>query len=190
MGLCGTDTRQAGDESPDPLLPDRRTADTVCPMSLEPMETAASHDFPTVRQLSVFLENRVGQLLRLTRLLEQTDIHILAISVVNAVDCAVIRMIVDQPDEAAELIRQNRFSMSETELIVVTLPPGKRALLHVWTAMMAGEVNVAYAYPLLVRPYGSPAIALQADSPEMAINVLRSKKFHVLDQSELLEHDD
>jgi hypothetical protein len=155
-------------------------------MSLEPLETAEGHDYPTVRQLSVFIENRVGQFARLTRLLERTDVHILAISVVNSVDCAIIRMIVDQPDEADALFRANGFSVSEAELIVVALPPGKRALLHIAMALMAGEVNVGYMYPLLVQPKGSAALAVQADSIEIAVNILRSKKFDVLSQADLL----
>ncbi|HUU84264.1 MAG TPA: acetolactate synthase [Phycisphaerae bacterium] len=159
-------------------------------MSLEPFGTAEAHDSPTVRQLSVFIENRVGQLLQLTRLLEETDIHILGISVVNSLDCAVIRMIVDDPDEAHRRFSDSGFAVSETELLVVSLPPGKRALLGTWTALMAGEVNVNYTYPLLVRPQGRPAIALQADNPDMAANVLRSKKYDVLGQSDLLSHYD
>jgi hypothetical protein len=69
-------------------------------MSLEPLETLEAQGFPTVRQLSVFMESRVGQLLRLTKLFDKTEIHIVALSIVNAVDCAIIRMIVDKPDEA------------------------------------------------------------------------------------------
>ncbi|MCP4248450.1 MAG: acetolactate synthase [bacterium] len=157
-------------------------------MSLEPFETAHAHDYPTVRQLSVFIENRVGQLLRLTRLLDRTEIHILAISVVNSVDCAIIRMIVDDPDDAVAVFREGGFKVSEAELIVVSLPPGKRALLHTWMALLSGEVNIGYTYPLMIQPHGAPALAVQIDENEMAIDVLRAKKFVVLDQSDLLEH--
>lgn len=156
-------------------------------MALEPLQTAEGHDSPTVRQLAVFLENRVGQMARLTRLLERTEVHILAISIVNAGDCAIIRMIVDQPDEADALFRANGFALTQSELIVVSLPPGKRALLHIWLALMAGEIDVAYAYPLLIQPHGAPAIALQTDNLDMAANVLRNEKFDVLSQADLLK---
>jgi hypothetical protein len=155
-------------------------------MSLEPYDTAEAQDYPTVRQLSIFIDNRVGQLLQLTRMLEETEIHILAISVVNAIDCAIIRMIVDEPDQAQALFSEGGFAVSEGELIVVSLPPGKRALLGTWAALLAGEINVLYTYPLLIRPNGYPALAVQADSLELAVSVLRSKKFTVLDQSDLL----
>lgn len=141
----------------------------------------------TVRQQSVFVENRVGQLLQLTRLFDRTDIRILAVSVVYSVDCAICRMIVDDPDKAYDLLVGAGFKVSETELIVVSLPHGKRALLHTWTALLAAEINIYYTYPLLVHPRGAAAIAVLPDNIEQAIQTLRQKKFEVLTQDDLFE---
>lgn len=154
-------------------------------MDSEPFETAYAEGFPTCQQLSVFFENRVGQLLRLTRLFDQTDIHILALSVVNSVDCAIIRMIVDDPDKAFELLTQSGFAVNQTDILVVSLPAGKRALLHTWVAFLSAEVNVAYAYGLLPQIGGLSALAVQADQLEHAAESLRLKGFTVLDQADL-----
>jgi len=156
-------------------------------MATEPLKTAEGHGVPTVRQQSVFIENRVGQLLRLTKLFDQTDIRILAVSVVYSVDCAICRMILDDPDRASEVLRGSRFQISETELIVVSLPHGKRALLHTWAALLGGEISIHYVYPLLVRPKGAAAIAVVTDNLEQAVQVLRDRKFEVLDQQDLLD---
>ena len=157
-------------------------------MDIEPLETAEANDLPTVRQQSVFIENRVGQLLRLTRLFDQTEIRILAVSVVYCVDCAICRMILDDPDRGYEVLSRAGFQVSETELIVVGLPHGKRALLHTWAALLGAEINIHYTYPLLIRPKGLAAIAVHPDNLEQAVRVLRERKFHVLDQSDLLEN--
>lgn len=156
-------------------------------MDLEPLGTAEAHDLPTVRQQSVFIENRVGQLLRLTRLFEQTDIRILAVSVIYSVDCAICRMILDDPDKAYDVLTGARFQVSETELLVVSLPHGKRALLHTWTSLLAGEINIFYTYPLLVQPKGSAAIAVLPDSIEQAVAVLKEQGFEVLSQADLYD---
>lgn len=156
-------------------------------MDIEPLGVAQAHDVPTVRQQSVFIENRVGQLMRLTRLFDQADIRILAISVVYSVDCAICRMILDEPDRAYDALSNSRFQVSETELIVVSLPHGKRALLHTWAALLGGEINIHYTYPLLIQPRGSSAIAILPDNIEQAVQVLREKGFDVLDQQDLLE---
>ena len=159
-------------------------------MDIAPLETAEGHDYPTIRQQSVFIENRVGQLLRLTKLFDQTDIRILAVSVVYSVDCAIVRMILDDPEKAYDVLTQAGFQLSETELIAVSLPHGKRALLHTWAALLDGEISIHYTYPLLVRPKGCAAIAVLPDSIEQAIRVLRERNFEVLGQRDLLDARD
>lgn len=156
-------------------------------MALEPFETAEAHRTPTVRQQSVFIENRVGQLLRLTQLFDRTDIRILAISVVYSVDCAICRMILDDPDKGYEVLSGAGFQVSDAELIVVSLPHGKRALLHTWAALLGAEISIHYTYPLLIRPKGNAAIAVVPDDIEAAVRILRERKFEVLDQEDLLD---
>jgi hypothetical protein len=156
-------------------------------MALEPFETAEAHSTPTVRQQSVFVENRVGQLLRLTRLFDRTDIRILAISIVYSVDCAICRMILNDPDKGDDILRGAGFHISDSELLVISLPHGKRALLHTWAALLGAEINIHYTYPLLIRPHGTAAIALAPDDLEGAVRILRERKFDVLSQDELLE---
>lgn len=156
-------------------------------MDIKPYETAEAHAYPTVRQQSVFIENRVGQLLRLTRLFDRTDVRIVAVSVVYSVDCAICRMIVDDPERSYDILTQAGFQISETELLVVSLPHGKRALLHTWAALLQGEVNIFYTYPLLIQPRDNPAIAVLPDNLEQAIRVLKETGFEVLDQSDLFD---
>ena len=155
-------------------------------MALEPFETAEAQDAPTVRQQSVFIENRVGQLLRLAKLFDQTDIRILAVSVVYSCDCAICRMILDEPDRGYDVLTQARFQVSEAETIVVSLPHGKRALLHTWAALLGAEINIYYTYPLLIHPKGNPAVAIVPDNVEQAATVLSERGFEVLDQQDLL----
>ncbi len=154
-------------------------------MSIEPLETAYGSDYPCCRQLSVFLDNRVGQLLRLTRLLDGADIRILALSVESSIDCAIVRLLVDKPDEAGKMISDAGFAVSETELVVVELQPGKRGILTACQALIVGEVNIHYTYGLLAAHESIPTLAIQVDNHELAVAVLKSRKFKVLDQSEL-----
>jgi hypothetical protein len=156
-------------------------------MSIEPLETAQGSEFPLVRQISVFLENRLGQLLRLTKLFERSEVHILAVSVEGSIDCAIVRLIVDDPDTAHDMLREAGFAVSETELLVVELPPGKRGMMTVCSALIGGEVNINYTYALLPGANRGGCIAIQVDNPAVAAAVLTEKKFRVLDQSNLLE---
>lgn len=154
-------------------------------MSIEPLETAEGSGFNGCRQLSVFLENRVGQLLRLTRLLDGSDVRILALSVEGSIDCAIIRLLVDEPDSARELISQAGFAVAEGEVVVVEVPPGKRGILAICQALISGEVNIHYTYPLLASRGSEPSLAIQVDNLSLAVTVLKGRKFRVLDQTDL-----
>ena len=154
-------------------------------MALEPLETAAGSDFPFCRQLSVFVENRLGQLLRLTRLFARADIKILAVSVEGATDCAITRLLVDHPDDAHAAVTDAGFAVTETEVLVVELQPGKRGLMLVCEALIGGEVNMNYIYPLLPHPRHEACVALQVDDMAAAAAVLAGRKLRLLDQSEL-----
>lgn len=154
-------------------------------MSVEPFQTAEGSDYPYCRQLSVFLENRVGQLLRITRLLEDEPVHILGLSVDASVDCAILRMLVDDPDLAHQILADARFALSESEVLVLELPAGDRGILSVCTALISAEVNINYIYTVWPRHERQPCLAIQVDDIQSAIPVLHAKKFRVLHQGEL-----
>lgn len=153
-------------------------------MAREPYETLQGQGLPTVRQLAVFLDNRLGQLLRLTQIIEQTDVKILGLSVSDSVDYAVIRLISDSPDEAREVLREAGFAVSVSEVIIVRLPPGKRGLLTVWQSLLSSEINIGYCYALLPDAIGS-AIAMSVDNLEIATDTLIRYKLDVLGESDL-----
>lgn len=154
------------------------------PMATRPFETAGSLKSPMVRQISVFLEDRVGALMRLFKAFEGSDVRVVAMSVVHAIDCAIIRVICDQHDAAVEILEKRGFPLSQTELLVVEVPHG-HGLMSICSALLAGEVNIDYAYPLLVRPAGRAALAIHTDSVETAVQVFRLRKFQLMSEDDL-----
>lgn len=163
----------------------RKAATRVQIMAYEPFHVAEGSEYPLARQISVFLENRLGQLLRLTRLFDDSEVHILGLSVETSVDCAILRLLFDDPDKAHEVLTDARFAITESEVLVVELPPGKRGIMTVCTALISGEININYIYPLLPGRDRAGCLAIQVDNPAQAVSVLRTHKFRVLDQSEL-----
>ena len=121
----------------------------------------------------------------MAKVFEGTDIRILSLSIVNSVDCAIVRLLVDHAEKAERIIRQAGFAASMSEVLVVELPPGKTGLLSICAALLAAEVNIHDAYPLLARPRERSALVLVVDDLEAAASILRAKKFVVLDESDL-----
>ncbi|MFQ5429682.1 MAG: acetolactate synthase [Phycisphaerae bacterium] len=154
------------------------------PSSSYDFETAETFRSPTVRQISVFLDDRVGILMRLFQVFEGTDIRVVGMSIVHAIDCAIVRLLCDDNDQAIEILKRRGFPFSEAELVVVAVPPG-HGLISICSALLAGEVNIDYAYPLLVRPTGRAALAIHTDDVETAVHLLKLRKFTVLGEADL-----
>ncbi len=147
-------------------------------------ETAETFRSPTVRQISVFLDDRVGALLRLFQAFEGTEVRVVGMSVVHAIDCAIVRIICDDTELALRALKERNFPFSETELVVVEVPHG-HGLRSICSALLAGEVNIDYAYPLLTRPTGRAALAIHTDEVETAVKLLVNRQYAVLTEEDL-----
>jgi hypothetical protein len=140
-------------------------------------DTARGRDWPSVRQFNVFLENRLGALLNVVRRFETTDIRIVSLTIVDSADCAIIRLVLSDPERAIEIFEQARLPYTESDLLVVKLPGGDQPLLEICKALLTAEINVHYAYPILVGPAGSPALALHVEDHEVASRTLQGQGF-------------
>jgi hypothetical protein len=149
--------------------------------------TARGRDWPSVRQFNIFVENRVGGLLNVVRRFETTDIHIVSLTVVDSADCAIIRLVLSDPERAYEIIQQAKLAFTESDLLVVELPDGPKPLLQICKALLSAEVNIHYAYPLLVGPGGRAAVAIRVEDLEAASRTLTGAGFTLLTEGDLTE---
>ena len=152
--------------------------------------TARGRDWPSVRQFNVFVENRVGNLLAVVRHFETTDIRIVSLTVVDSADCAIIRMVLSDTERAREIFEQAKLPITETDLLVVQLPEGDHPLLQICKALLAAEISIHYAYPLLVGPHGCAALALHVEDHETAVSTLSRQGFTLFTEKDLNAEDD
>ncbi len=150
---------------------------------------SAGRNYPTIRQFTVFLENRVGQLLEVVRRFEGSKVRIVALSIVDSAECAFVRFLLSHPEQGREILERAGLAMIESDLIGVELPDGPQPLLKVCTALLQAEVNIIQAYPLLLRPRGRPAVALMVDNIDMGLDTLASKNFTMISEADLAEDE-
>ncbi len=72
-----------------------------------------------VRQISVFLENKIGRLAEITQILGNKEINIRALAIADTTEFGILRMIVDRPQKAYEALEERGFTVSQTEVVVV-----------------------------------------------------------------------
>ena len=150
-------------------------------------DTARGRDYPSVRQFNVFVANRIGALMDLVRRFEQTDVRIVSLTVVDSADCAIIRMVLSDPERALEIFRQGKMMVTESDLLVVKLPAGRQPLATICKALLTAELSIDYAYPLMigVGPEGNTALAIHVDDHEMAVTTLSDMGFTLYTEGDL-----
>jgi hypothetical protein len=151
--------------------------------------TARGRNWPTLRQFTVFLENRVGQLLEVVRRFDGSKVRIVALSITDSGECAFVRFLLSHPEQGREILERAGLALIESDLIGVELPDGHQPLLRICTALLQAEVNIIQAYPILARPRGRPAVALMVDNTEMGLETLVNKGFTMISEADLDEED-
>ena len=147
--------------------------------------TMRGRNYPSIRQFTVFLENRVGALLEVIRRFEGSRVRIVALSIADSAECAFVRFLLSHPEQGREILERAGLAIIESDVIGVEMPEGPQALLRVCTALLQGEVNIIQAYPLLVRPHGRPAVAVMVDNIEMGLEILGKAGFATIGEIDL-----
>ncbi len=149
--------------------------------------TMRGRDYPSIRQFTVFLENRVGQLLEVVRRFEGSNVRIVALTISDSAECAVVRFLLSDPEQGREVLERAGLAIIESDLIGVELPDSPQPLLQVCTALLQAEINISQVYPLLARPHGSPVVALMVDNIDLAHDTLAAKGFKTVNEDDLKE---
>lgn len=152
--------------------------------------TARGRDWPALRQFCVFMENRVGRLHELLRQVEKHDLRVIGLSVVDTVDFAVARLMLDNADRARETLTLGGHTFMENDVLGVMLPDEPQPFVNIFTALITAELNIHYTYPLLFRRRGRSAIALHVDDLDQATQILTTAGIELVTEGDLLEDDD
>lgn len=137
-----------------------------------------------VRQFSVFIENRAGRLHDLTALLAAHQVHVLAMTTLDTTDCAINRIIVDDPDRARELMAANNFAFTECDVLVVEFNDESH-LPAVLRGLADAEINIHYLYAFLTRPRDRCALACNVEDLDLANQALNHRGFKTLMQRDV-----
>lgn len=140
---------------------------------------------PLVKQFSVFLPNKVGAMLEVVKLLNMQNTHVVALSVSESTDSAIARIIASDPARVEKLFHDKNVPFGVSQVVVVEMREVATQLVKLLAALVMAEVNVHFAYPLLIRPRGFAAIALHVDDTECACSVLMGEGFKLLSQDDI-----
>lgn len=140
----------------------------------------------TIKQVSVFLENRPGRLAEVLRLLKESNVNIYALYVSDTTQFGILRLIVDQPEIAFAALKENSMTATITDVIGVSMQDECGALYEIMNTIKEEGVSIEYMYAFAGRQGSNPAalVIRPADMHEM-IDMLQSKGFKLLSLEEI-----
>ncbi len=126
-----------------------------------------------IKQISVFLENKSGRLAEVTRTLSQEGINMRALSLADAADFGVLRIIVNDPDRCLAVLRDRGFVAQETTVIAVEVEDKPGGLDKILAVLDRERINVEYLYAFVERTAQNAMVIIKIDDQERAISVLQ-----------------
>ena len=140
----------------------------------------------SIRQLSIFLENKSGRLAEITQVLAGAGIDIRALCIADTSDYGILRMIVNNPDKAVEVLKADGITLSLTEVIGVVLDDKPGGLNTVMQALYSGKVDTEYMYAFLNPQTGKAALMLRVADTAVTADMLKLAGFTLLNESDIL----
>jgi hypothetical protein len=138
-----------------------------------------------VEQISVFIENKSGRLAEIARLLGESGVNIRALSLADTSDFGILRLLVNDREKAKQVLKDNGFTVSKTEVIAVEVPDRPGGLAEILQTLDSEAINVEYMYAFVERCGENAVIIFRFDEIERAIKVLTEKKFTIIEGERL-----
>ena len=138
-----------------------------------------------IKQLSVFVENRTGSLMDVTKALTEAHINIRAVSSSDTPEFAILRPVVDKPEEARDYLLSKNFIVRISEVIGVELQDEKGNLNHMLSILAEGQVSINYIYSFVIRDEKAPVMIFHTDDVAKAVSILGKANVKVVDEADI-----
>ena len=138
-----------------------------------------------IKQISVFVENQPGSMMRVTSVLTESHVNIRAISTFDTPEFGILRLVVDDPAKAKESLTQKGFVTRVNDVIGAELKDEKGNLNEILRILADGKINVNYIYSFVIREEKAPVIVFHTDDFQKAEQVLKRAEVKLVEESEL-----
>ena len=138
-----------------------------------------------IHQISVFLENRAGQLAQITKLLAEEHVDIRAISIAETADYGLARMIVDDSYKASSILLQHGDILSMTPVWAVEVPDRPSGLADLLAVLADAQVDVEYMYSLFAGKDGHAYMILRISDEPTFLDALGRNQIRVMTKENL-----
>ena len=140
-----------------------------------------------IKQISLFVENRPGRMAKVSKTLSDAGVNIRAMTIAEAGDFGVIRMVVDNPDEGYKVLHNSGFTVSATDVLVAEMKDIPGGLYEIVDTLGANKINVDYAYAFVTAKAERAMLILRVDDLSRAKQALSAKGVKIATKDEIQE---
>lgn len=134
-----------------------------------------------LKQISVFVENVAGSLMKVTKELVAEGINLRAISSFDTPEFGILRLIVDRPEETAQLLKNKGFFVQTKDVIAVEIEDRSGSLNQMLEVLAEGNISINYIYSFVIREDQAPVMVFQTEYLEEAVQILKKHGINVID---------
>lgn len=138
-----------------------------------------------IKQISVFVENKKGRLARITDVLGLEGIDLVALSIADTTNFGIMRCIVNNPDKAITVLKQNGFTASMTEVIVAEVPDRPGGLASILKMLDEAGISVEYLYSFVRTPSQNALILFRVEDIKGTMEALKNSDVRLLEESDI-----
>ncbi len=138
-----------------------------------------------LKQISLFVENKPGRMAKVSKTLSDAGVNIRALTIAEAGDFGVIRMVVDEPEKGYGMLKQNGFTVSMTDVLAVEMEDSPGGLYKIVDTLGQNNINVDYAYAFVTAKAQKAMLIIRVDEIEAARRVLGAKGIRIANGEEI-----
>ena len=140
-----------------------------------------------IKQISIFVENKPGRLSAITKLLSDNGIDIRALSVADTKDFGILRLIVNNPDKACEVLKKADCTVSLTNVIAIGIHDKPGGLAVAMECLYAANISVEYMYAFISKSEDQAYVILRVENNDKAVEALKENNFTILKAEEVYD---
>ena len=141
----------------------------------------------SIKQISIFVENKPGRLSAVTQLLSEHGIDIRALSIADTKDFGILRLIVNNPDKACEVLKEADCTVSITNVIAIGINDKPGGLAAAMDVLYSANISVEYMYAFISKTDNEAYVILRVQNNEVAASALEEKGFKVLSPEDVYD---
>ena len=138
-----------------------------------------------INQISVFLENKAGELSEITKILAENNVNLRAISIAETSDYGVLRLIADDAEHAAKVLMKNGNVISMTPVSVIEVPDRPAGLSDVLSILAKADIDIEYMYSLFTQSDGKAYMVFRVSDKQKLMNEIKNNSLKTVSEEDL-----